>query len=93
MDGGTKAMSDSGRTSRDDLSYEEQTGWDLAMAEVEEPVAIVRDLATTDPLDSTGGCAHCGATLLHQPEPDPRHHDSCLWRRAVEWVRDQETKA
>jgi hypothetical protein len=54
--------------------------------------AIVRDLAASDPLDSTGGCAHCGATLLHQPAPDTRHHDSCLWRRAVEWVRDSATQ-
>jgi hypothetical protein len=68
-----------------------ESGWERVKGSDYDARAIVRDLAATPPpVMSDGGCAHCGA-ILHRAAPNtPRHRDSCLWLRAVEWVGTQE---
>lgn len=55
----------------------------IRATDAEDADAIVRDLATSDPMDVTGDCTLCGAAIHMDALP---HWPRCVFRRAVEWV-------
>lgn len=62
------------------------------------PQFIVRDLSKTWPIGEMGGCRYCSqVAIVPRPSTAPEeavywlmsksnHLDTCLWRRAREWV-------
>jgi hypothetical protein len=77
-----------------DLSVPYALGVIAEAARLLEAADLVRDLADGSPIVFTSGgdwhaCGLCDASLPVEPDD---HDPACPWRRAVDWVRDQEAK-